>query len=84
MRRVGGYNLDIFDNQSERPYTADGEVNLAHLFVGCVGQTNPAWLCDALQSSGDVDAVAHQVAVALLNHVAEMDADAELDLASGR
>ena len=31
MRRVGGYNLDIFDNQSERPYTADGEVNLSHL-----------------------------------------------------
>ena len=27
MRRVGGYNLDIFDNQSERPYTADGSVN---------------------------------------------------------
>ena len=26
MRRVGGYNLDIFDNQSERPYTADGSV----------------------------------------------------------
>ncbi len=37
MRRVGGYNLDIFDNQSERPYTADGEVNLAHLLVGSEG-----------------------------------------------
>jgi FAD/FMN-containing dehydrogenase/Fe-S oxidoreductase len=37
MRRVGGYNLDIFDNQSERPYSADGEVNLAHLFVGSEG-----------------------------------------------
>ncbi len=37
MRRVGGYNLDIFDNQSERPYTADGAVNLAHLFVGSEG-----------------------------------------------
>jgi FAD/FMN-containing dehydrogenase/Fe-S oxidoreductase len=37
MRRVGGYNLDIFDNQSERPYTTDGEVNLAHLFVGSEG-----------------------------------------------
>ncbi|HEY4068840.1 MAG TPA: FAD-binding oxidoreductase, partial [Burkholderiaceae bacterium] len=23
MRRVAGYNLDIFDNQSEKPYTAD-------------------------------------------------------------
>ena len=37
MRRVGGYNLDIFDNQSERPYTADGGVNLAHLLVGSEG-----------------------------------------------
>ena len=37
LRRVGGYNLDIFDNQSERPYTADGSVNLAHLLVGSEG-----------------------------------------------
>ncbi len=37
MRRVGGYNLDIFCNQSERPYTDDGSVNLAHLLVGSEG-----------------------------------------------
>jgi FAD/FMN-containing dehydrogenase/Fe-S oxidoreductase len=37
MRRVGGYNLDIFRNQSERPYTGDGSVNLAHLLVGSEG-----------------------------------------------
>jgi FAD/FMN-containing dehydrogenase/Fe-S oxidoreductase len=37
MRRVGGYNLDIFHPQSERPYTADGAVNLAHLLVGSEG-----------------------------------------------
>lgn len=37
MRRVAGYNLDIFDNQSERPYTADGGVNLAHLLIGSEG-----------------------------------------------
>ena len=37
MRRVGGYNLDIFHPQSERPYTADGSVNLAHLLVGSEG-----------------------------------------------
>ena len=37
MRRVGGYNLDIFCNQSERPYTADGSVNLAHLLIGSEG-----------------------------------------------
>jgi FAD/FMN-containing dehydrogenase/Fe-S oxidoreductase len=37
MRRVAGYNLDIFHPQSERPYTSDGSVNLAHLFIGAEG-----------------------------------------------
>jgi FAD/FMN-containing dehydrogenase/Fe-S oxidoreductase len=37
LRRVAGYNLDIFDNQNERPYTNDGGVNLAHLLVGSEG-----------------------------------------------
>jgi len=37
LRRVGGYNLDIFHPQSELPYTADGSVNLAHLLVGSEG-----------------------------------------------
>ena len=37
MRRVAGYNLDIFNNQSEKPYTSDGSVNLAHLFIGSEG-----------------------------------------------
>ncbi|KPF45767.1 lactate dehydrogenase [beta proteobacterium AAP121] len=37
MRRVAGYNLDIFHPRSERPYTQDGSVNLAHLLVGSEG-----------------------------------------------
>ncbi len=37
MRRVGGYNLDLFHPQSERPYTDDGRGNLAHLLVGSEG-----------------------------------------------
>jgi FAD/FMN-containing dehydrogenase/Fe-S oxidoreductase len=37
LRRVGGYNLDIFHSQSERAYTQDGSVNLAHLLVGSEG-----------------------------------------------
>ena len=37
MRRVGGYNLDVFHPRSPRPYTADGSVNLAHLLVGSEG-----------------------------------------------
>src|SRR6185436_3005530 len=37
MRRVGGYNADVFNPQSERPYTRDGSVNYAHLLVGSEG-----------------------------------------------
>ncbi|MEJ5990017.1 FAD-linked oxidase C-terminal domain-containing protein [Ramlibacter sp. PS3R-8] len=37
LRRVAGYNLDVFHNQNEKPYTADGSVNLAHLLVGSEG-----------------------------------------------
>jgi FAD/FMN-containing dehydrogenase/Fe-S oxidoreductase len=37
LRRVAGYNLDIFHNQNEKPYTSDGSVNLAHLLIGSEG-----------------------------------------------
>jgi hypothetical protein len=37
LRRVGGYNIDVFHPQSERPYTADGSVNYAQLLVGSEG-----------------------------------------------
>ena len=37
LRRVAGYNLDIFHPQSELPYTQDGSVNLSHLLVGSEG-----------------------------------------------
>jgi len=37
LRRVGGYNIDVFNPQSERPYTRDGSVNYAHLLVGSEG-----------------------------------------------
>lgn len=37
LRRVGGYNLDIYHPQSPRPYGPPGSVNLAHLLVGSEG-----------------------------------------------
>ena len=37
LRRVAGYNLDIFNNQSNQPYTPDGSVNLSHLMIGSEG-----------------------------------------------
>ena len=49
-----------------------------------LGKTNRARFADALQPRRDIDAVAHQIAVALLDDVAEMDADAELDAAVRR
>ena len=37
LRRVGGYNIDVFHPMSERPYMADGSLNWAHLLVGSEG-----------------------------------------------
>ena len=61
---------------------ADREVEpRLDLAIGVLGQADGAGRRDALQTRGDVDAVAHQVAVAFLDHVAQMDADPELDAA---
>jgi hypothetical protein len=49
------------------------------LTVGVLGKTDRARFGDAFQSRGDVDSVAHQIAVALLDHVAEVNADTEHD-----
>ena len=54
------------------------------LAIGVVGKTDRSRLRDALKARGDIDAVTHQVAVALLDHVAEMDADAKFDALVGR
>jgi FAD/FMN-containing dehydrogenase/Fe-S oxidoreductase len=37
LRRVAGYNIDLFDCQNPRSYTDDGTANLAHLLVGSEG-----------------------------------------------
>ncbi|HSP32539.1 MAG TPA: FAD-binding oxidoreductase, partial [Halomonas sp.] len=37
LRRVGGYNLDLFDCQNPMPYDPDNRANLAHLLVGSEG-----------------------------------------------
>ncbi len=49
-----------------------------------LGKTDRAGLRNALQPRGDIDAVAHQIAVRLLDHVAEMDADPKFDALVGR
>ena len=55
-----------------------------HLAIGVFGKTDRAGLGDPFQPRGDIDAVAHKIAVALLDDIAQMDADAELDAALGR
>jgi hypothetical protein len=54
------------------------------LAIGVLGEADGAGRGDALEPRGDVDAVAHQIAVGLLDHVAEMNADPEFDAALGR
>src|SRR6202011_4016766 len=49
------------------------------LSVGVLGQADRPGLGDAFKARGDIDAVAHEIAVALLDHVAEMDADPKFD-----
>jgi hypothetical protein len=63
-----------------RAEIADSEIEPPlDLPVGLLGETDRTGICDAFEARGDIDAVAHQVAVALLDHVAEMDADPKFD-----
>jgi len=52
---------------------------ITHLPIGVLQKTDRAGFGDTFQSSANVDAVSHQVAVALLDHISDMDADPELD-----
>ena len=69
-----------------------GQAKVAHLqiepafdlAVGVLGKTDRPGLGDAFKPRGDVDAVAHEVAVALLDDIAEMNANPELDALLGR
>src|SRR5579872_3522387 len=84
-RRGGFRNRQRIDShrlgnvlEGRRPEIADRQVEPRfHLPIGVFGETDCAGLSDALEARGDVDAVAHQVAVALLDDVADMDADAK-------
>ena len=52
--------------------------------IGVLRQANPARLTDPLQPGGDVDAVAHEIAIRLLDNIAKMNPDAKLDKPLGR
>ena len=81
LQRIGADRLgDVLELR--RAEIGDGEIEPPlHLPIGVLGKTDRAGLGDAFQPRGDVDAVAHQIAVALLDDVAEMNADPEDDAA---
>ncbi len=54
------------------------------LAIRILGKTDRPGLSHPLQPRGDVDAVAHEIAVALLDDIADMDADTEFDSPLGR
>jgi hypothetical protein len=74
MHRLG----DVLERRVAKIGHREVEASL-DLPVGLLGEADRARLGDALQPRRDIDAVAHEVAVALLDHIADMDADAELN-----
>ena len=79
MQRIGPDRLrDVLELR--RAEVGDRQVEpTLDLPVGLLRQADRARRGDAFQSRGDVDAVAHQVAVALLDDVAHMNADPKDD-----
>ena len=79
LQRIGANRpFDVLE--LGRPEIGDRHLEpAAHLPIGVLGKTNCAGRGDALKPCGDIYAVAHQVAVALLDDVAQVNADAELN-----
>ena len=50
-----------------------------HLTIGVLGKADRARLANAFQPRREVDAVAHKVAVGLLDDITEVNADAKFD-----
>ena len=55
-----------------------------HQAKSILGKTDRARLSNPLQARGDIDSVAHQVAVGFLDDVAQMNANTEFDAAFRR
>jgi hypothetical protein len=79
LQRIGPHRLgDVLERR--RPEIGDRQIEPSlDLPVGLLGEADCPRLRDPLQARGDVDPVAHQVAVALLDHVTQMNADAKFD-----
>ena len=64
----------------DRAEIADCEIEpTLDLAIGVLGKADRARLASTLQPRGDIDAVTHEVAVALFDDVAQMNAEAKED-----
>ena len=71
--------------QLRRPKIGSLEIEpRLHLAVGILRKADRAGPGDSFQPRGDIDAVAHEVPVALLDHIADVNADAEFNSPLGR
>jgi hypothetical protein len=57
---------------------------VSHLLIGGVREEDSAWIGNPFHARGDIDTVAHQVAIALLDDIAQVDADAKFNAPLGR
>jgi hypothetical protein len=84
LKRIGPDRLGNV-LESRRAEISDFEVEpLLDLTVGVLGKTDCARFGDSLEPRGDIEPVAHKVAVALLNNVAQVNADAKVNALFGR
>src|ERR1700722_18168590 len=59
---------------------ADCEIEPAlHLTIGVFGEADSSLLANTFQPRGNVDAIAHEVAVRLFDDIAQVNADAKFD-----
>jgi hypothetical protein len=64
---------------------ADCEIEPAlHLTIGVFGEADSSLLANTFQPRGNVDAIAHEVAVRLFDDIAQVNADAKFDALVGR
>ena len=61
---------EVRDGETKPPF---------HLPISVLGQTDRARRTNAFEAGSEIDAVAHEIAVALLDNVAEVNTDAKLD-----
>ncbi len=69
---------DVLETLRDELHAVKFEARL-DLPAGVLGETKSARLANRLDSRGDTDPVAHEVPVALLNGVADMNTDTELN-----